>query len=163
MPFSTLKRTQPCLDFISMNSSSSEHDCSCGITHHTSSASSEGRKRCAGECGWDHYKSEDDDSEYLELQEYQTWRNKKRERGPEIHIKLRPATRLKIAIFNGDVPVITEEHLGSEECSGKAQRGNDSIPSTIFCHSRKRRSKTEQALQPRSPVSEITHHLDKIW
>ncbi|GFH58409.1 predicted protein [Chaetoceros tenuissimus] len=160
MHFSTLKRTQPCLDFISMNSSSSEHDCSCGITP---SASSEGRKRCAGECGWDHYKSEDDDSEYLELREYQTWRNKKRERGPEIHIKLRPATRLKIAIFNGDVPVIAEEHLGSEDCSGKAQRGNDSIPSTIFCRSRKRRNKTEQSLQPRSPVSEITHHLDKIW
>lgn len=73
--YSSMKRTQPSLDLISMISVDAYDQC--GSSSPTTEEGTKKRSSALQLCGWDHYKSDED----VEIfQEYQEWRNKKRSR-----------------------------------------------------------------------------------
>mmetsp|Transcript_17025 Transcript_17025/g.32217 ORF Transcript_17025/g.32217 Transcript_17025/m.32217 type:complete len:158 (+) Transcript_17025:150-623(+) len=123
---SNLKRSQPCMDLISMTSSETSD------THRDSACSTSDdenlKKRSASLFpGWDHYKSDDDGQILLE---YQEWRNKKRSRRADTCYPSMAATRMKVARHNNGVSSMILEDGTVDSLA------NPRIPSTIYCTSK---------------------------
>lgn len=152
---SNLKRSQPCLDLISMTStetSDSQRDSTLSAMEDEKLM----KKRPVSIFpGWDHYKSDDDGQILLE---YQGWRNKKRFRGAESCHRSMAATRMKLARHNNGVSsMILEDEA---ETSLK----NTNIPSTIYCNSKSfnRRHETYDGGSAVPAINQITHDLAMI-
>jgi len=118
--FSSMKRTQPCADLISMTSVDAFDQLS------TSSSTEGTRKRSASAivCGWDHYKSEVSDDEVELFHEYQGWRNKKRSMGRDSS-PITGTSRVKLPRHSG-ISSVMEDGSGRPPLCIR-------IPTTIFC------------------------------